>query len=73
MVIKKALGVISNEYKEPEVCEACGAEFSCGISLTGCWCIKVDLNDGQRADLKSKYKKCLCPECLEAISTGETA
>ena len=69
--MRKALGIISNAYKDPEVCEACGAEFGCGISLTGCWCMKVDLNAEQRAMLKSRYKKCLCPKCLEAFSSGE--
>ncbi|NNE66903.1 MAG: cysteine-rich CWC family protein [Pyrinomonadaceae bacterium] len=66
--MRKALGIVSNKYKDPQICESCGAEFGCGVSLTGCWCMKVKLTDEQRADLKSKYKKCLCPECLEKVA-----
>jgi hypothetical protein len=68
MKIKKALGVISDKFKEPDVCESCGDEFTCGISLKGCWCMNVELNDDQRADIKTRFDKCLCPKCLEIAS-----
>jgi hypothetical protein len=49
-------------------CESCGKEFVCGVSLKGCWCSEIKLNDQTRADLRSKYKDCLCRECLENLS-----
>ena len=54
----------------PSVCEACGAEFGCGAALPGCWCTDVTLTDDTRAELKESYKMCLCPACLEKVSTA---
>lgn len=68
MKLKKALGFISEKYKEPSVCEQCGSEFTCGASLHGCWCMKVELTDETREELKSKFNDCLCPNCLEKLS-----
>jgi hypothetical protein len=50
-------------------CEACGKDFTCGASLAGCWCTELKLSDEARADLRNQYSRCLCRECLEAIST----
>jgi len=66
--LKSALGFIDPKYKDPSICEACGEEFACGASLKGCWCMKVELSDETRADLKSKYKRCLCAKCLQKLS-----
>ena len=49
-------------------CEACGKDFVCGVSLKGCWCSEIKLDDQTRAELRSKYKDCLCKECLEDLS-----
>jgi hypothetical protein len=65
MKIKAALGLISEKYKEPSVCESCGEEFTCGATVMGCWCAGLKLTDEARAELKSKYKACLCRKCLE--------
>jgi hypothetical protein len=65
MKIKNALGLISEKYKEPSICERCGNEFICGATISGCWCMKVDLTDDARAELKSKFNDCLCQNCLE--------
>lgn len=65
MILKKTLGFISEKYKEPSVCEACGAEFICGATILGCWCMNIKLTDEKREELKSNYKKCLCQTCLE--------
>jgi hypothetical protein len=54
-----------------EKCEACGKEFGCGASLAGCWCSDVKLSDAARAELGTRYKRCLCPNCLEQIASGE--
>jgi len=68
MKAKKVLGLFSEKYKEPSVCESCGEEFSCGATLKGCWCMNVDLTDETRADLKTKFERCLCRACLEKLS-----
>lgn len=69
MKLRSALGIFSEKYKDPSVCEACGEEFICGATVMGCWCTQVTLTDEDRADLKSKYKKCLCRNCLEKVAT----
>lgn len=65
MKLKKALGFINEKYQEPSVCESCGNEFICGATLKGCWCMNLRLTDEARAELKSKFKDCLCQNCLE--------
>ena len=67
-LVRRALGLIDSRWKEPSSCEACGSSFTCGASLTGCWCWKVKLTDEDRARLRSSYSKCLCPACLELAS-----
>ncbi|NNE99161.1 MAG: cysteine-rich CWC family protein [Pyrinomonadaceae bacterium] len=68
MNLKKPLGMFSEQYKEPLHCESCGGEFICGATIRGCWCMKVKLSDETRADIKSKFERCLCPKCLEQIA-----
>ena len=54
------------------MCEACGDEFVCGVSIRGCWCTEVSVSKDARRELKTKYKKCLCRKCLEiAAAVGE--
>lgn len=69
MKIKKVLSFVSEKYKEPSVCEACGNEFICGATLKGCWCMNLKLTDEAREKLKSDYKDCLCQNCLESYSS----
>jgi hypothetical protein len=66
--LRKLAAIISPSIAGPSRCEACGNEFSCGASLRGCWCSEINLSDELRADLKSKYRGCLCRECLERLS-----
>lgn len=68
MKLNTALGFISEKYKEPSVCEACGEEFTCGATVMGCWCTGLKLTDEARADLKTKYQACLCRKCLEQVA-----
>ena len=49
-------------------CERCGKDFVCGMSLKGCWCAEIQLDDKTRSNLRSKYKDCLCQECLKNLS-----
>ena len=64
MKIKSVLGIFSEKYKDPSVCESCGDEFICGATITGCWCMNVNVTDDARAEMKEKFQKCLCPKCL---------
>ena len=50
--------------QRPVTCESCGQKFACELSLSGCWCSKVDISEATRAELRAKYKACLCPACL---------
>ena len=74
MKLKKALGFISLKYKDPSVCESCGEEFICGATLKGCWCMEIELTEENRNELKSKFRNCLCRNCLEkSAAVSETS
>jgi hypothetical protein len=51
-----------------EACESCGAEFECGASLASCWCSEVKLDDAARAELRARFRRCLCRACLEGYA-----
>ncbi len=68
MKVRKALGIFSEKYKDPSVCESCGEEYICGATVKGCWCLSVKTSDEARAEMKAKYSKCLCPKCLESFT-----
>jgi len=51
-------------------CEACGGPFTCGAKLTGCWCSAIKVSEETRAELKSRYRDCLCRNCLEKFSAA---
>ena len=59
------LAVISPRWRAPAACEACGGEFTCGASVGGCWCAKVEVNDAARAHLRAKFSGCVCRACLD--------
>ncbi len=69
MKIGKALGIFSEKYKDPSVCESCGEEYICGATVMGCWCMSVNTTDEARAEMKQKFSKCLCPKCLGSYAT----
>lgn len=56
---------------EPAVCESCGGGFDCGASLAGCWCSRVELSEPLRAELRERFKRCLCRACLERFAAAE--
>ncbi len=68
MKVKKALGLVSEKFKEPQICESCGEMFTCGANLKGCWCFEIDLTEENRNDLKSNFNDCLCRNCLEKVN-----
>ncbi|MFN2510200.1 MAG: cysteine-rich CWC family protein [Pyrinomonadaceae bacterium] len=39
------------------------------MTLAGCWCSELKLSERQRAELKDRYRSCLCSECLRAIAS----
>ena len=62
---------ISTCEREPATtCEACGEAFMCGATLAGCWCAEVKVSEAVRADLRTRYQRCLCRTCLERFAEG---
>lgn len=51
-----------------EVCESCGAAFACGASDSTCWCAGVKLDEAARAELRARFRRCLCRACLGAYA-----
>ncbi len=49
-------------------CDSCGSDFQCGVSLAGCWCSEIKLSDEARAEMRSRYRGCLCRQCVEQLS-----
>ena len=62
---RRLLALLSPRWREPSTCEACGSAFTCGASLQGCWCTEVRVTAEARADLRARYRDCLCRDCLE--------
>jgi hypothetical protein len=71
MALHKLLAFISPKWREPSECESCGDPFVCGASLMGCWCLKTKLSDSTRAELRAKYKRCLCQSCLQRFAAQQ--
>jgi hypothetical protein len=53
------------------LCESCGNDFTCGAGLRGCWCSEIKLSDETRAELKSRFKDCLCSDCLRTFAAND--
>ena len=64
-------GFISKQHKTPSVCESCGEEFTCGAALNGCWCMNIEITEKTQEQLKTKFKNCLCENCLEKFNPAE--
>jgi hypothetical protein len=76
--MKQMLTEISNALSQgltrERRCEACGNEFSCGASLSGCWCSEIKLSDEARKEIQGLYRDCLCRSCLEkAARAGDSS
>ncbi len=65
MKLRKLLSLAFSGFREPQECEGCRRPFTCGASVTGCWCLKVKLGEEARGRLRAKYRRCLCRACLE--------
>ena len=57
-------------FAGPMNCERCGKQFICGASLAGCWCTEIKLTEWARAELRKRYPRCLCRQCLEDFASG---
>lgn len=68
---KKPVKVFSSQKGVTETCEACGEKFVCGATMAGCWCSEVKLSETARAELKARYKGCLCKNCLEKLAVQQ--
>ncbi len=68
--LRTLAGTIFPRWRGPSNCEACGNEFTCGATLAGCWCSEIKLSDETRAELRSRYRACLCRECLEKAGSN---
>ncbi len=51
-------------------CPECGIPFTCSGD-DDCWCENIRINKKELLIVMSKYKDCLCPDCLRKYS--ETA
>ncbi len=71
--IFRALGVLlAPTRRDASTCGACGNAFTCGATILGCWCTKINLAPSIRTALRGRYSDCLCPECLENFASGES-
>ena len=68
VTLRKPISYISLRWREPSVCEACGHSFTCGATLTGCWCTEIKLSADVRAELRERCQRCLCRTCLERFA-----
>ena len=71
MKVTKLIGVFAPRFRDPSTCEACGDTFTCGATLTGCWCTEVETTPELRARLRERFARCLCRACLEAFASDE--
>ena len=69
--LRKLVAFVSPSLREPSACESCGAEFVCGATLAGCWCGEIKLSEETRAELRARYRGCLCRACLERFAADE--
>lgn len=60
---------VSEDSKKSKICESCGEGFLCGAETKSCWCFDLKLTDQNREELKSKFKNCLCKNCLENVES----
>jgi len=70
-VLKVLTNVANLRLERALKCESCGNDFTCGASLKGCWCSEIKLSDKTRGEFRSRFKDCLCRECLEKAAEAE--
>jgi cysteine-rich CWC protein len=60
--------VIVLSSMNPEICESCGREFSCGAQDPHCWCAKLTVGRERLAIVREHFERCLCPDCLRLLA-----
>lgn len=76
MALRRIAGFFFPPLRQPMACESCGGEFICGAGLTGCWCMEMKLDAPTRAEMRQKFRDCLCRDCLQGRAdeaAGEAA
>ena len=59
---------------ETKYCERCKEVFECKPgNITQCQCYGLILSDAAKQYIAGRYEDCLCPICLEEISSEFTA
>jgi hypothetical protein len=71
MKLRTLAGLFSLRWRKPVACERCSQMFTCGATLTGCWCTEIKLGAATRAEMRMQYKHCLCRACLESFAEKE--
>ena len=57
-----------------ERCPRCGGGFHCGMADDGpCACSGVTLDAATLAELRQRYRGCLCLACLRSLTTEAPA
>lgn len=57
----------------PDLCPRCGGPFHCGARDPGpCACAGLALTPELLGALRTRWSRCLCLSCLQALSTGAT-
>ncbi|MFN2454560.1 MAG: cysteine-rich CWC family protein [Pyrinomonadaceae bacterium] len=69
--LPKVMRELSLLRRPPSNCEACGEAFTCGATLTGCWCNEVKVSESVRENLRARFHNCLCRSCLERFANDE--
>lgn len=58
----------------PDRCPRCGAAFACGAAGPGpCACAGLQLSPALLAQLRERYRGCLCVDCLRALTQTAAA
>lgn len=53
-----------------KICEICNSQFECKHDTT-CWCTKYKIEQTILETLKTKFKDCICEDCLKKIIDKE--
>jgi len=58
----------SENLKIQKICERCGATFECNAgNIQHCACNKIVIPEELRTEISSRYKDCLCVNCLKEL------
>ncbi len=61
---------MSNNNAKIKACSKCGKKFEC-FHDNNCWCNSNYISTEKLSLLRSKYKDCLCPDCLSVYAENK--